>query len=56
MGNMICIHNIVAVCTVVGLVNREGDILKRTFWPFLIYGVVVGVIATILVAVKYGAY
>ncbi|MDR1872471.1 MAG: L-lactate permease [Deltaproteobacteria bacterium] len=53
MGNMICIHNIVAVCTVVGLINREGDILKKTFWPFLIYGVVVGIIATILVAVGF---
>ncbi|MDR1546619.1 MAG: L-lactate permease [Deltaproteobacteria bacterium] len=50
MGNMICIHNIVAVSTVVGLVNREGDILKRTFWPFLLYGIVVGLVATLLVA------
>ncbi|MDR1297251.1 MAG: L-lactate permease [Deltaproteobacteria bacterium] len=49
MGNMICIHNIVAVCTVVGLNNREGDIIKRTFWPFLLYGVVVGIIAFILI-------
>jgi lactate permease len=49
MGNMVCIHNIVAVCTVVGLLNREGDILKRTFWPFLLYGVVVGVVAFALI-------
>ncbi|MDR2371923.1 MAG: L-lactate permease, partial [Puniceicoccales bacterium] len=28
MGNMICVHNIVAVCAVLGLSNREGDILK----------------------------
>ncbi|MDR1606897.1 MAG: L-lactate permease [Deltaproteobacteria bacterium] len=56
MGNMICIHNIVAVCTVVGLVNREGDILKRTFWPFLIYGLVVGLVATILIATHFRAF
>jgi lactate permease len=56
MGNMICIHNIVAVCTVVGLVNREGDILKKTFWPFLIYGLVVGIVATILVATGYSSF
>lgn len=56
MGNMICIHNIVAVCTVVGLLNREGDILKKTFWPFLLYGVVVGIIAYILIGVGYGSF
>ena len=50
MGNMICIHNIVAVCTVVGLANREGEILKKTFWPFLLYGTVVGIIATVLIS------
>ncbi len=30
MGNMIAIHNIVAVCSVLGLENQEGEILKRT--------------------------
>ena len=34
MGNMICIHNIVAACAVTGLIGREGLILRRTFWPF----------------------
>lgn len=48
MGNMVCIHNIVAVCAVTGLVGREGMILKRTFWPFLLYGVVVGIIASLM--------
>jgi lactate permease len=54
MGNMVCIHNIVAVCTVVGLLNREGDILKKTFWPFMLYGVVVGLIAFALIGVDFG--
>jgi lactate permease len=48
MGNMICIHNIVAVCAVVGLSGKEGTILRRTVWPFLLYGVVVGIVATLL--------
>lgn len=48
MGNMVCIHNIVAVCAVTGLIGREGMILKRTFWPFLIYGVVVGIVASLM--------
>lgn len=48
MGNMVCIHNIVAVCAVVGLTGMEGTILKRTVWPFLLYGVVVGIVALLM--------
>lgn len=48
MGNMICIHNIVAVCAVTGLIGREGMILKRTFWPFVLYGIVVGILASMM--------
>jgi lactate permease len=48
MGNMVCIHNIVAACAVTGLIGAEGMILKRTFWPFLLYGTVVGIIASLL--------
>ena len=48
MGNMICIHNIVAACAVVGLSGMEGTILRRTVWPFLLYGLVVGIVASLL--------
>ena len=48
MGNMVCIHNIVAVCAVVGLSGQEGSILRRTVWPFLLYGLVVGLVATLM--------
>ena len=37
MGNMVCINNIVAVCTILGLRNQEGFILKRTILPMLAY-------------------
>ncbi len=53
MGNMICIHNIVAVCAVVGLNGREGDILKRTFWPFMLYGIVVGIVTYVLLGINF---
>ena len=55
MGNMICIHNIVAACAVVGLAGREGTILKKTVWPFLLYGTVVGLVATLLSFVFFPA-
>ncbi|MDR3229838.1 MAG: L-lactate permease [Synergistaceae bacterium] len=56
MGNMICVHNVVAVCAVVGLLNREGEIIKKTFWPFILYGIVVGAVAYILLGVSYFAF
>ncbi|MDR1943306.1 MAG: L-lactate permease, partial [Synergistaceae bacterium] len=56
MGNMICVHNVVAVCAVVGLSNREGDIIKKTFWPFLLYGVVVGAVTYFLIGVGFSAF
>ena len=47
-GNMICIHNIVAVCAVLGLSGKEGLILRKTFWPFVLYGLVTGAGVTIM--------
>ena len=40
MGNMVSINNIVAVCSILGIVNQEGAILKKTFLPTLLYGVI----------------
>jgi lactate permease len=45
MGNMICIHNIVAVCAVLGLRNAEGAILKKAFPLLLLYGAVLAALA-----------
>jgi len=48
MGNMICIHNIVSVCAVLGMIGHEGNILRRTFWPFMLYGIPVGIVAFLM--------
>lgn len=48
MGNPVCIHNIVAVCAVLGVVNREGEILKASLLPVLIYGLIFALAAGIL--------
>ncbi len=39
MGNMVCINNIVAVCSILGLSRQEGYIIKHTVVPMLLYGV-----------------
>lgn len=43
-GNMICVHNVVAACAVVGLLGREGLVLRKTIVPFLYYILVTGAI------------
>jgi lactate permease len=48
MGNMVCINNIVAVCSILGLVGKEGFIIKRTVWPMLLYGVIVAIVGAFL--------
>jgi lactate permease len=47
MGNMVCINNIVAACSVLGIMNKEGFILKRTFLPMVLYGVIVGLVSLV---------
>jgi len=41
-GNIICIHNVVTASAVVGLVGREGAVIRKTFWPFMYYAGVSG--------------
>lgn len=50
MGNMVCIHNIVAVCSILGIDDQEGFILKRTVIPMLIYGVIAGIVGALVIA------
>ena len=41
-GNMICVHNIVAASAVVGMLGREGLVIRRTFFPFVYYALITG--------------
>lgn len=47
-GNMICIHNIVAAGAVLGLIGKEGEVLRFTIWPFLLYTIPVGIVASVI--------
>ncbi len=49
MGNMVCIHNIVAVCATVGLSGQEGSLIRRNAMPLLVYGLVTGGVGLALV-------
>ncbi|MBK8177121.1 MAG: L-lactate permease [Rhodospirillales bacterium] len=48
MGNMVCINNIVAVCSLLGILNKEGVIIKRTVVPMIVYGLVAGAVGFLL--------
>ncbi|UOO77727.1 L-lactate permease [Neisseria sp. Dent CA1/247] len=47
MGNMVCINNIIAVCTVLNVQNKEGEIIKKTVIPMFIYGIIAVTVALI---------
>lgn len=49
-GNMICVHNVVAASAVVGLSGKEGDIIRKTLLPSILYCLVAGIGAFILLA------
>jgi lactate permease len=47
-GNMICIHNVVAAATTVGLVGKEGLIIRKNLPVALLYGLIAGALAWII--------
>ncbi len=48
-GNMICVHNVVAASAVVGLLGKEGWIIRKTLIPFLYYALTAGAIGYLIV-------
>ena len=47
-GNMIAIHNVVAASATVGLINREGDVIRITIIPLIYYLLLSGTIGTLV--------
>lgn len=43
-GNMICVHNVVAAAAVVGLVGKEGNLIRITIRPMIYYVLAAGII------------
>jgi len=48
-GNMICVHNVVAAGAVVGMMNREGEIIRKTLLPMAYYCIQAGLIGQALI-------
>jgi lactate permease len=51
-GNMVSVVNVVAAAAVVGLVGREGTIIRFTLVPMFAYTLAVGLLATALASVS----
>lgn len=50
-GNMIAIHNVVAAAATVGLLGKEGSVLRKTILPTLYYVLLTGIIGLIMILV-----
>ena len=48
---MVSVQNIAAICGVVGITGREGDILRKVIVPTVIFALFAGAVGTILVYV-----
>ncbi|MBJ7555865.1 L-lactate permease [Marinomonas spartinae] len=48
MGNMVCLNNIIAVSTILGISHKEGFIMKRTVVPMAIYGLIAALVSVFL--------
>ncbi len=51
-GNMICVHNVVAASAVVGLLGREGSIIRMTLLPFVYYALLPGSVGYLIVSYR----
>ena len=44
---MICVHNVVAASAVVGLLGREGDLIRKTLIPMTWYALFAGTLGLV---------
>ncbi|MEI5908289.1 L-lactate permease [Bacillus spongiae] len=50
-GNMVCVLNVVAAASVVGMVGKEGTIIRMTLGPMLYYVALSGIIGSLILFV-----
>ena len=49
-GNMICVHNVVVVLSTVGLIGKEGLVIKKNVLISIAHGLINEILAWIIVA------
>lgn len=49
VGNMICLHNIVAVLAIVGMSGKEAQVLRANLLPALLFCLVAGVLSLLFI-------
>jgi lactate permease len=52
-ANMIGIHSVVAALTTVGLIGKEGLVIRKNIFISILYGLLVGVVAWIMVTLFF---
>lgn len=51
VGNMICVHNVVAASTTVGVLGQEGKIIRVNLIPAVIYAILASIVALLIMTV-----
>jgi lactate permease len=54
-GNTICVHNVVAASAVVGLIGREGEVIRKTLMVFIYYALFTGSVGYGIIATANGS-
>jgi lactate permease len=49
IGSIICIHPVLAVCTVVGIEGQEGSIIRKNVLPAVLYATGAGILGLVLI-------
>lgn len=55
-GNVICVHNVVAASAVVGLIGREGEVIRKTLLVFVYYALFTGSVGYGIVTFSKSGY
>lgn len=50
-GNMICVHNVVAASAVVGLIGKEGHLIRKTLIPMTYYLIVAALVGILMMQI-----
>jgi lactate permease len=50
-GNMICVHNVVAASAVVGLIGKEGHLIRKTLIPMTYYLILAAIVGILLLRI-----